>query len=253
MKKIFPFHRGILTLCSNFSRTGRLFAVLGWALTTSLGLSAQEPYLNAYFNPGEFGDGDEVELFIEYGTEEEPVKNLSEVDFYIEYEGFNISPDNTPEVFADSPSWFGEDGYYTGSVSIDHNERIIHIHLERTDENTPSGHGYITHTGGIVIDLEDIHAKRGGFISSLRAQPTYVSADLSMSWGYNYQKQVLNYEIYDDIEIDKVELLSFDGKRIAESKGKKGELFIGNQKRNLLILRVIAGDGIWARKIIIEQ
>lgn len=122
-----------------------------------LALSAQEPPVSVSFTPPDgWEEGDEVEMIIEYGSEEIPGKNVTDVQFEIEMpEGTSVSNTSSLEVTADN-SWFGFDHEWFGSAEFTNEGYSVLVSLSRSNGSPVSGYGEVARVKGLVMEIDEI-------------------------------------------------------------------------------------------------
>ena len=138
----------------------KAFLTISILLITIGSSYAQTPPVTFELLPSEFADGDTIDLKISYGTQSNPVVSLMSVQFTFACEDFTVAEGS--ELILDlSNSWFGWDGNWTGSTTINEERDTITIDLSRTNGQSVDGQGEIALVTGILVDIEDLIGKRG--------------------------------------------------------------------------------------------
>lgn len=148
-------------------------------------LSAQEAPVSVSFTPPDgWEEGDEIEMIIDYGSEDYELKNLTEVVFQIEMpEGTSIASSSELEVYAEN-SWFAFDNYWTGSAEAANDGSVVNISLVRTNGTPASGYGEVARVKGLVVEIAEIMMKNG-YQSSGEVLFERSSTPFSISTTYN--------------------------------------------------------------------
>lgn len=122
-----------------------------------LALVAQEAPVSVSFTPPDgWEEGDEIEMIIDYGSEEVPLNNITEVQFEIEMpEGTTLAISSELEVTADG-SWFAYDNAWTGSAEITNDGYSVIVTLGRTNGRPASGQGEVARVKGLIVEVAEI-------------------------------------------------------------------------------------------------
>ena len=214
---------------------------------------AQNPEAYTYFNPEEFGDGETVTLFIEYGTASNPAESITEFQVEVWYEGFDIDESSPFELALGTQSWFGGDGAYEANYGIDHEERRISFDFSRSNNTAVSGYGYVAQLAGIVIVMDEIVGKRSPGIARIK---TRVSQKLQTpSWvnhSLDVNTQTISFEPLAEVIIEGVEVIGLSGQQILKAEGDIRSLHTGTIPDQIYLLKIRTNKGIMVRKIILR-
>ena len=208
-----------------------------------------QPPVNAYFNPENFEDGDEIELVIEYGDEENQLEKVNSLHFEIGYSGFEVDESSVLSVDAGGTSWFGGDGNYNAWVEVDPEGHLFIVDLERTS-GLVSGFGYVARVKGIIVEVEEISAKRGPFVSGSTAR-SHSTKLLSSELFFNQMTQSLQLGNTESLKWNKLDMIDLTGRVVFTSEEQQNSLYIGHLPGQIYIARLHTVTGIRARKILV--
>lgn len=122
-----------------------------------LGLMAQQAPVSVAFTPPDgWQEGDEIELIIDYGTEDIPVEEVTDVQFVIEMpEGTSLSSESDLVVTADD-SWFAFDNGWTGTAELSDGGYGLIVSLSRTNGHPATGYGEVARVKGLIVEVAEI-------------------------------------------------------------------------------------------------
>ncbi len=204
--KVFSSSFGISGFRSMF-----LLIMLGLGSLAAMG---QEIPVNAVFNPETFETGDELKLYIDYGTAEVQVEDAMQISVQVEYDGFDIVSEPTLDL---TESWFCDDGNCDGTITVDHVNRIITVTLERNNSEPKSGFGHLALGKGIVIVMDELVGKKelAGGVSKVQAQRWGMEA--IPSFDYSFVDKQLRFLGLGEMPEAELQVLDMNGKMILES------------------------------------
>ena len=244
-----PAQAGKVSLCAGFSFRQSLAA---FALLFLLpgAILAQTPPLITYYDPGSFGDGDVIDLVIEYGDVENQLENVTSLYFEVAYEGFEVAEESELEVDAENNSWFGADGNYTSSVIVDHTSQIFRIQLTRTGESV-SGYGHVMVLRGVEVVIDEIHMKRAPYIvqSAASHQVDHQAALSTVELYFDRSTGILKLDGIDRDNWTKLEVMEVSGRLVQVFSRQESQLYVGHLPRQIYVMRLHTSEGIHARKV----
>ncbi|MEM6262914.1 MAG: hypothetical protein AAGI38_10430 [Bacteroidota bacterium] len=223
------------------------FSALITLLLNGSGLHAQQA--SAYLVTDSKGD---YQLNIDVGTQDDPIFNASEIQITIGYEGFTLSEGQGEMLAVASNSWFGGDGNYGGSLSIDEENNELTLNMFRTDATNMSGYGYVASGGGgVIIEIDILH----------KMQPVLDVKSVTVNTGFiTSEKPIL---IHRDRNADRIFVTStkddlfIEGLAITDMAGNVIQQVGGNEislqwlyPGELVVLRIYTNDGTFNEKII---
>lgn len=204
--------------------------------------------VNAYFDPPEFENGDEVELVIEYGSVDDPVQNALSAHFEIAYDGFEIDESSKLSVDAAGASWFGWDEAYTSRITVNHTLHVITVDLER-NESPVSGYGYVAKGSGITIFIEEINAKRS---PSLNVVEVNYAFPAPQSLNYDALTNTLNISLSETNHFIQIDVFDLSGRTIYSSQTALEELPMNQFPTNIYFVRLHTALGVENLKLMVS-
>lgn len=220
-----------------------LFSLLLFMLPVVL--SAQEAPVSVSFTPPDgWEEGDEVEMIIDYGSEDYELKNLIEVAFQIEMpEGTSISTSSDLEVYADN-SWFAFDNNWTGSAEVANDGSVVNVSLVRTNGTPASGYGEVARVKGLVVEIGEIMMKNG-YQSSGEVLFDRKSTPFSLSTTYNGSSLKV-----DGAPVGSMfTVVDFSGRVLAQ-QSNSNEISLPSTTRQLVVLYVKDQNGNATHKLL---
>ncbi len=207
-------------------------------LSLPLLVSAQSGRVEAIFTPPSgWETGDPVELIINYGTQDNPIGEITSVQFEVQMpEGASIDPDceRDLDVSADN-SWFAPDNNWAGTAELSGDGQVIIVSLIRTNQEPVSGFGEILRVKGLIVVIEEIMLKNEPELKAKVSMQSQLS-ELSMI----VDQQAGLVRAYNAPSGSTLELLDLQGRVLANASAEEG-LLMPSLPAQILWVRVRIG------------
>lgn len=228
-----------------------MLAVFSFSLQTTV--LAQNVPVYAYYQPAEFGDGDEISIHVKLGNNYNQVFFAQALQFKISYELFEISPESEIEQEAGFMSWFGGDGNYTGTQYVDHENKQIVVNMFRTNGEPMSGFGYTTQLRGIIVEMEEIMGKTNLQPGAIEvAIMEDVKTRLGINWSLSSERDQILLRNSGESVIEEVKVFNLAGQVVAEGIGSYGEISTSSLSPQAYVLHVRTNQGSFSEKILLK-
>ena len=214
---------------------------------------AQNVPVYAFYEPAEFGDGDEISIHVKLGDENNQIYYAEALQFKISYELFEINPESEIEQEATYASWFGGDGNYSGTQYVDHATKTIVVNMFRTNGEPMSGFGYTTRLRGIIVEMEEIMGKtnlRPGAIEVAIMED--VKTRLGINWAVSSESDQILVRNLGESVIEEVKVFNLAGQVVAEGLGMDGQIPTSSLSSQAYVLHVRTNQGSFSEKILLK-
>ncbi|MEL6673753.1 MAG: T9SS type A sorting domain-containing protein [Bacteroidota bacterium] len=216
------------------------------------GLNAQSLPVSATYDPGEFGNGDEIAIDIAVGNEDQPAEEVLGLHIELEYEGFSIDEESELGLDCDASSWFGGDGNWVGDIQNSAENNLLIIDLFRTDGTAVSGHGFAVRSIGIIIVMDEIHGKAPLTLSQLKATPILAPAGLQPYLTLEGSATKLHWNVPAGQHTEGGSLLNLQGQVIRHIGAGAQSLEVGDLPAQIYLLRIQTEQGVLVKKVMLQ-
>lgn len=200
---------------------------------------AQPGRVEAFFTPPSgWETGDPIELIIHYGTQDNPIEDITSVQFEVQMPAgstIDLECEENLVVSADN-SWFAPDNNWSGTAELSGDGQVIIVSLVRTNEQPVSGFGEILRVKGLIVVIEEI---------ILKNEPT-ASARVSMQAQLSDLRMFVDQQsglvrVYNAPAGSTLELLDIQGRVLASAVAEEGFRF-PDQPAQILWVRLRSGQ-----------
>jgi hypothetical protein len=239
----------------NIALFSRILALTFALIITSTFALAQGPSLKSWFDPVPTEDEQETTLYVEYGTVDEPVDELTSVTFTIDYEGFDIVSEPYLEL---EQSWFCEDGgCISSSVSVDNESNQLTIELVRADDDPKGGYGTIAVVKGIISVMDDLHGKKE-MTKGVTGVKVFPRISEPIAFSYQFDRQLLLIHNLDVREAMRrtgyleLTIMETSGKVILHTVHVEPAMRVELNPRTVYLIHLVVGREVYQGKIVLE-
>lgn len=228
-----------------------LLALFSFSFQTTV--LAQNVPVYAYYQPAEFGDGDEISIHVKLGSTNNQVFFAQALQFKISYDLFEISPESEMVQEAGFLSWFGGDGNYSGTQYVDHANKQIVVNMFRTNGQPMSGFGYTTRLSGIIVEMEEIMGKTNLQPGTIEvAIMEDVKTRLGINWSFSSESDQILLRNSGESVIEEVKVFNLAGQLVAGGQGSFEQISTSSLSPQAYVLHVRTNQGSFSEKILLK-
>ena len=221
--------------------------------------------------PGDLENGQNFQIPVVLGTEEDPVNDIYGIAFTIEFDPEFIDPTSLDIIFP--PSWFGEEN--VNLITLDkklEEEGKLYIAISRTDQNNVSGYGQIAMLIGIVDDIAGVYETELGIADiqglshdqdqmTFRAPTEVLSLDYPETVGRidlrrnlriypNPTSDIIEVTTKYNFPIQELAVLNARGAQLLSAQKGEDRISLKDLPGGIYILRVKIMDEVFHEKIV---
>ena len=197
--------------------------------------------------PDGWENGDAIEISIEYGTEDNPIGEITEVQFEIVMpEGVRISSQSEISILGEG-SWFAFDDNWSGTTESLRDGEILLLSLFRTNNQPVRGYGEIAVLRGVIVEIDEIHMKSG-----LTANASVINLEKGLGYEFSYffTEQVI--QVANAPESAQLEIVDMQGRVVLKGNAREG-ISMAQLPAQLWVLRLSDASGYLGHQKIVMQ